>query len=574
MNEAKIPAPEAPANPPDFIRKRIREDVAKNKNHGRVITRFPPEPNGYLHIGHAKAINLNFGIAREYQGACHLRLDDTNPEKEEQEYIDAIREDVRWLGFDWGGHLYHASDYYDRFYTYAVELIEKGLAYVCHLSPDAIREYRGTLTTPGKNSPFRQRPADENRALFERMRRGEFKEGECVLRAKIDMEHPNINMRDPAIYRIKHAAHPRTGDKWCIYPMYDFAHCISDALENITHSLCTLEFEDHRPLYDWVLDNITIPCHPQQIEFARLELTHTLLSKRKLLQLVQEGIVNGWDDPRLPTIRGLRRRGYTPEAIGAFCRAIGVDKTNSVIDIGTLEYHLREDLNRRAQRVMAVLHPLKVVIVNYPDNQAETFSAENNPEDPASGTRPVPFAKTLYIEQEDFQESPPKGYFRLAPGREVRLKHAYYITCQAVIKDEATGEIKEIHCTYDPGSRGGSTPDGRRVKGTLHWVAAEHALDAEVRLYSHLFTRPDPNQAPAGQDFRSALNPQSLVTLPACKVEPSLRVAMAGDRFQFMRHGYFCVDPDTTPARLVFNRTATLRDTWAKMMQKGQGQPE
>jgi len=568
MPENKKDIQENPNKSMDFIRKIITQDIAAGKNDGRVETRFPPEPNGYLHIGHAKSINLNFGVAAEYKGLCHLRFDDTNPEKEEQKYIDSIKKDVKWLGFDWRDHLYYASDYYDRFYEYAVELIKKGKAYVCHLSPDQFREYRGTLTEPGKNSPYRNRTVDKNLELFEKMRNGEFKEGECVLRAKIDMTHPNINMRDPALYRIKYASHPRTGDKWCIYPMYDFAHCISDAIEKITHSLCTLEFEDHRPLYDWILDEITIDCHPQQIEFARLELTYTLLSKRKLLQLVNEGIVSGWDDPRMPTISGLRRRGYTPEAIRNFCNRIGVDKTNSVIDISTLEFCLREDLNKRAQRVMAVLRPLKVVIDNYPEGQVEEFDAENNPEDPNSGTRKVPFSRVIYIEEEDFQENPPKGYFRLAPGREIRLKHAYYITCKNVVKDEKTGKIIELHCKYDPESRGGGTPDGRRVKGTLHWVSVEHALDAEVRLYDHLFTKPDPNDAPPGKDFKSNLNPNSLIKLPECKVEPSLADAKPGWQYQFMRHGYFCVDPDSVKGKLVFNRTTTLRDTWAKIRKK------
>lgn len=553
----------------DFIRKRIVEDLNSGKNGGRVETRFPPEPNGYLHIGHAKSMNLNFGVAAEFNGACHLRFDDTNPEKEEVEYIHAIQEDVKWLGFNWGQHLYYAADYIEQFFQYAVELIRRGLAYVDHLSPEQIREYRGTLTSPGQDSPYRQRSVEENLDLFERMRQGDFREGECVLRAKIDMAAPNIAMRDPAIFRIKHAPHHRTGDKWCIYPMYDFAHSLSDAIESITHSLCTLEFEDRRPLYDWVLDNVSSPCHPQQIEFARLDLTYTVLSKRKLLQLVKEGIVSGWDDPRMPTLSGLRRRGYTPAAIRNFCSAIGVDKTNSVIEIGMLEYYLREDLNKTSPRVMAVLRPLKVIIDNYPEAQVEEFEAENSPEDPAAGTRKIPFSRVVYIEQEDFSENPPKGYFRLSPGREVRLKHAYYLTCNRAVKDERTGEITELHCTYDPESRGGGTPDGRRVKGTLHWVSAEQAVTAEVRLYDHLFSQANPNAVPDGQDFRSALNPNSLVTLRHCRVEPGLAQASPGSRYQFLRHGYFCVDPDSSPGQPVFNRTVGLRDTWAKLQKKG-----
>lgn len=552
----------------DFIRKRITEDVTAGRNGGRVETRFPPEPNGYLHIGHAKSINLNFGVAAEFNGVCHLRYDDTNPEKEEQEYIDSIERDVRWLGFNWGPHLYHASDYFAQFYQYALELVRKGLAYVDDLSADQIREHRGTLTAPGKNSPYRDRPAAENLDLFERMRRGEFPEGSRVLRAKIDMSSPNLNLRDPVLYRILRAPHPHTGTEWCIYPMYDFAHPLEDAIENITHSLCTLEFEDHRPFYDWLLDNVSVPCHPQQIEFARLELTYTLLSKRKLLQLVQESIVRGWDDPRMPTLSGLRRRGYTPAAVRNFCNAIGVDKTNSVVDISVLENHLREDLNRRARRVMAVLKPLRVVIENYPEGQVEEFEAENNPEDSSAGTRRVPFSRVLYIEQEDFSENPPKGFFRLAPGREVRLKFAYYITCQRVVKDSATGRITELRCTYDPASRGGGTPDNRKVQGTLHWVSADQARDAEVRLYEHLFTKPNPDETPVELDFKSNLNPRSLEVLAACKVEPSLASAEPGDVFQFLRLGYFCLDPDSSGGRLVFNRTVSLRDTWAKIQKK------
>ncbi|MCD4814240.1 glutamine--tRNA ligase/YqeY domain fusion protein [bacterium] len=568
MQEMDNNAAPGPTKSLDFIRKIVTRDVQANKNAGRVETRFPPEPNGYLHIGHAKSINLNFGIAEDFGGCCHLRFDDTNPEKEEQEYIDSIVKDVKWLGFNWKEHTYYASDYYASFYRYAGELIQKGNAYVCQLTADQIREYRGTLTSPGKNSPFRDRPIAENLELFEKMRLGHFDEGACVLRAKIDMSHPNMNMRDPALYRIRKSRHPRTGDTWCIYPMYDFAHCISDALEKITHSLCTLEFEDHRPLYDWVLDNITIDCHPQQIEFARLELTYTLLSKRKLLQLVQENSVNGWDDPRMPTLSGLRRRGYTPESIRNFCNRIGVDKTNSVVDVGMLEYELRQDLNRHSQRVMAVLRPLKIIITNYPEGQTEEFDAINNPEDPQTDSRKVPFSRELYIEQEDFQENPSKKYFRLAPGKEVRLKHAYYITCTDIIKDQQSGKILELHCTYDPESRGGGTPDGRRVKGTLHWVSTQHAVDAEVRLYDYLFTKPNPNDTADGENFRSNLNPDSLVRLTQCKVEPCLKQAVPGTQLQFLRHGYFCVDPDTQPDEPVFNRTTGLRDTWAKVQTK------
>jgi len=556
------------AKPLDFIRRIINEDLKNGKNGGRVETRFPPEPNGYLHIGHAKSININFGIAAEYHGVCHLRFDDTNPEKEEVEYIESIMQDVKWLGADWGAHLYYASDYYDQFYRYAVELIQKGLAYVDDLNADQIREYRGTLTQPGKNSPYRDRPVEESLDLFERMRRGEFADGARVLRAKIDMAHPNITLRDPALYRIKKLSHHRTGDTWCIYPMYDFAHCISDALEHITHSICTLEFEEHRPLYDWVLDNITLDCHPQQIEFARLNLTYTVMSKRKLLQLVKDKFVSGWDDPRMPTLSGLRRRGYTPEAIRAFCNRIGIDKTNSTVDFEVLEYHVREDLNLRAQRVMAVLKPLKVIIDNYPEDQVEEFDAENNPEDSKAGTRKIPFCRELFIEQDDFREEPPKGYFRLSPGREVRLKHAYFITCQRLVKNEQ-GEVTELHCTYDPASRGGGTTDNRVVKGTLHWVSARHAADAEVRLYDHLFSKPNPDDVPEGRPFTVNLNPNSLNRLVGCKIEPSLKNAKPGDRFQFMRQGYFCSDPDSGDGTPIFNRTVTLKDTWAKM-QKAQ----
>ncbi|HBU70375.1 MAG TPA: glutamine--tRNA ligase [Elusimicrobia bacterium] len=552
----------------DFIRNIIDTDLAAGKNEGRVETRFPPEPNGYLHIGHAKSICLNFGIAADYKGVCHLRFDDTNPEKEEQEYVDSIQQDVKWLGFDWGKHLYYASDYYDKCYEYALELINKGLAYVCDLSPDEVREHRGTPTAPGKNSPYRNRSVKENLELFEKMRSGEFPEGKCLLRAKIDMAHPNINMRDPALYRIKKVRHDRTGDKWCIYPMYDYAHPISDALENITHSICTLEFEDHRPLYDWVLDNISIKAHPRQVEFARLNMTYTVLSKRKLLQLVNDGNVSGWDDPRMPTISGLRRRGYTAEAIRNFCDRIGVDKTNSTIDVALLEYFIREDLNKKALRAMAVLRPLKVVIDNYPEGRVEEFDAENNPEDPAAGSRKVLFSRELYIEQEDFKEVPPKGYFRLSPGAEVRLKHAYYITCTGFKKDEKTGEINEVHCQYDPQSRGGGTPDNRKVKGTLHWVSAAHAVDADARLYERLFNSENPDNVPEGGDFKDNLNANSLELLKNCKLEKSLAEAKPGQPYQFLRNAYFCLDRDSSAGKLVFNRTVTLRDSWAKMENK------
>lgn len=554
-----------PDKPLDFIRKIIMEDVKSGKNNGRVETRFPPEPNGYLHIGHAKAICLNFGLAAEFSGACHLRFDDTNPEKEEIEYIESIKKDVLWLGFDWGQHLYYASDYYGQFYQHALHLIRAGKAYVCHLSADEIREYRGTLTQPGKDSPYRNRSIEENLDLFERMHKGEFADGTCILRAKIDMAHPNITMRDPALYRIKHVSHHRTGDKWCIYPMYDFAHCISDSIEKITHSICTLEFEDRRPLYDWILDQLPVDCHPQQIEFARLNLTYTLMSKRKLLQLVKDKHVRGWDDPRMPTLSGLRRRGYTPEAIRNFCERIGVDKTNSTIDIEMLEYYVREDLNKRARRVMGVLRPLKVIIDNYPEGQTEELEAENNPEDPNAGQRLIPFSRELYIEQDDFRENPPKGYFRLSPGREVRLKHAYYVTCVGFVKDDKTNAITEVHCTYDPASKGGGTADNRKVPGTLHWVSAAHAINAEVRLYDRLFVKANPEETLENQDFTVNLNPASLLGLTECKLEPGLKNAQAGNRYQFLRMGYFCVDPDSTAEVPVFNRIVGLKDSWAKM---------
>ncbi len=553
----------------DFIRETIHDDLRTNKYGGRVYTRFPPEPNGYPHIGHAKAIYVNFSIASEFNGLCNLRFDDTNPVKEEQEYIDSFIRDIRWLGFDWGDRLYYASDYFEQMYEYAEQLIKAGKAYVDELSAAETRDYRGTLTGPGRPSPYRDRSVEENLDLFRRMRAGEFPDGSRVLRAKIDMTSPNLNMRDPVMYRILHAAHPRTGDKWCIYPMYDWAHGLEDSIEGITHSICTLEFEDHRPLYDWFLDALGV-YHPRQIEFARLNLTHTVMSKRVLRQLVQAGQVSGWDDPRMPTLSGLRRRGYTPEAIRDFCRRTGVAKTNSTVDIAFLEHCLREDLNKRAPRVMGVLHPLRVVIDNYPEGQVEEFDAVNNPEDLGAGTRKVPFSRVLYIEQEDFREDPPEQYFRLAPGREVRLRYAYFITCVGVVKDTKSGEVIEVHCTYDPTTRGGDAPDGRRVKSTLHWVSAQHALEAEVRLYKHLFSKEDPLDVEPGTDFRAYLNPNSLEILTSCRVEPGLAGAAPGSRYQFERLGYFCVDPDSTAAKLVFNRTVSLRDTWAKI-QKRQG---
>ncbi len=546
----------------NFIRNIIGEDLKANKNQGRVHTRFPPEPNGYLHIGHAKSICLNFGLAAEYKGLCNLRFDDTNPTKEEVEYVESIKADVRWLGFDWADRLFYASDYFEQLYRYAVQLIKAGKAYVCDLSPEEIREYRGTLTEPGKESPYRIRSVEENLDLFERMRTGEFEDGSRVLRAKIDMASGNLNMRDPVMYRILRAAHHRTGDKWRIYPMYDFAHCLSDSIEGITHSICTLEFEDHRPLYDWFLDQLDVH-HPQQIEFARLNLSYTVLSKRKLVQLVEGGYVTGWDDPRMPTLAGLRRRGYTPESIQDFCERIGVAKRESMVDMALLEHCLREDLNKRAPRVMGVLRPLRVVIENYPEDQTEELDALNNPEDPGMGTRKVPFSRVLYIEQEDFREDPPKKFHRLAPGREVRLRYAYFITCVGVVKDEQTGEAVELHCTYDPETRGGDSPDGRKVKATLHWVSAAHALEAEVRLYDHLFLKPEPSEA--GQDFRTYLNPKSLEILTSCRVEPGLAGAAPGSRYQFERQGYFCADPDSSHEKPVFNRTVPLRDSWARL---------
>jgi glutaminyl-tRNA synthetase len=554
----------ADSAPADFIREIIRQDLLSNKYEGRVHTRFPPEPNGYLHIGHAKSICLNFSVADEFGGLCNLRFDDTNPIKEEPEYVESIKEDVRWLGFYWNDRLYYASDYFEQMYEYAVELIRKGKAYVCDLSADEIREYRGTLTEPGRESPFRIRTVEENLDLFERMRAGEFEDGSRTLRAKIDMSSGNLNMRDPVIYRILKAAHHMTGDKWCIYPMYDFAHCISDSIERITHSLCTLEFEDHRPLYDWFLDELDV-YHPQQIEFARLNLSHTVMSKRKLLKLVEEGYVSGWDDPRMPSISGLRRRGYTPESVRNFCERIGVAKRDSMVDTALLEYCVREHLNKVAPRVMAVLRPLKVIIDNYPEDRSEELDAVNNPEDPDMGTRRVPFSRILYIDRDDFREDPPKKWYRLAPGREVRLRYAYYITCVKAVKDERTGEVSELHCTYDPATRGGDSPDGRKVKGTLHWVSAPHALEAEVRLYSHLFIKAAPEELSEGSDFKSDLNPESLQIINACRVESSLAGAAPGTRYQFERNGYFCVDPDSSGSRLVFNRTVTLKDTWAKI---------
>ncbi|MBT9537444.1 MAG: glutamine--tRNA ligase/YqeY domain fusion protein [Nitrospirae bacterium] len=548
--------------PTDFIREIIREDLKNRKYDSRVHTRFPPEPNGYLHIGHAKSICLNFGIAKEFNGLCNLRFDDTNPTKEEVEYVESIKEDVKWLGFDWDKREYYASDYFEKLYGFAVELIKKGKAYVCDLSADEIREYRGTLTEPGKESPYRNRSVEENLELFEKMRKGEFPDGSRTLRAKIDMKSGNINMRDPVIYRIMHAEHHRTGNKWRIYPMYDFAHCFSDSIEGITHSICTLEFEDHRPLYDWFLDELGV-YHPRQIEFARLNLSYTVLSKRRLIRLVQEGHVNGWDDPRMPTISGLRRRGYTPESIRNFCERIGVAKRDSLVDMALLEYCIREDLNKSAQRVMAVLKPLKVVITNYPENQTEELEAINNPEDESMGTRKVPFSRVLYIERDDFRENPPKEFFRLAPRREVRLRYAYYITCVDVIRDKTTGEVTELHCTYDPATRGGDSPDKRKVKATLHWVSASHAIEAEVRLYDHLFTKPSPGEE--SNDFKTDINPKSLELLKQCFVEPSLANAKTGDIFQFERMGYFCVDRDLTKEKAVFNRTVTLKDTWAKI---------
>jgi glutaminyl-tRNA synthetase len=548
----------------DFIRSIVAEDLRTGKYDGRVVTRFPPEPSGHLHIGHARSICLNFGIAAENEGGvCHLRFDDTNPSREEVEFVDAISEDIRWLGFDWGDHLYHASDYFEQLYEYARRLIELGKAYVCELDPDEIREYRGTLTEPGKNSPYRDRPVEESLELFGRMRAGEFEAGSRVLRAKIDMASPNLNMRDPVLYRIQKVPHHRTGEEWCIYPMYDFAHCLSDSIEGITHSICTLEFEDNRPLYDWFLDQLDV-YHPQQIEIAKLIPEYTMLGKRKLKQLVAEGHVSGWDDPRMPTLAGLRRRGYTPESIRDFVERTGVSKRGGRVELALLEYCIREDLNKHAPRVMAVLRPLRVVIENYPEDQVEEMDAVNNPEDPSMGTRAVPFSRVLYIEREDFREEPPKKFFRLAPGREVRLRYAYFITCKEVVKDEA-GEIVELRCTYDPETRGGDAPDGRKVKSTLHWVSADHALEAEVRLYENLFLEQNPD---ADSDFAAHLNPDSLSVLASCQLEPSVAGAAPGTRYQFERQGYFCVDSVESGDKLVFNRTVPLRDTWAKIERK------
>ena len=559
MSEIDTGLPEKGAN---FIRNIVTEDLKSGK-HKSVVTRFPPEPNGYLHIGHAKSICLNFGLANDFGGRCHLRFDDTNPAKEDQEYEDSIRDNVRWLGFDWGQHLYFASDYFEQFYKHAVTLIEKGLAYVDSLSAEEMRQHRGTLQEPGKESPYRNRSVEENLELFRAMRDGKFEEGAHVLRAKIDMSSPNLNLRDPVIYRIKKMDHHRTGNAWCIYPMYDYAHCISDSIEGITHSVCTLEFEDHRPLYDWVLDVLELPCHPQQIEFARLNLSYTVMSKRKLLELVQEKLVDGWDDPRMPTLVGLRRRGFTPQAIRNFCETIGVGKSDSIIDMSILEEAVREDLNVRAPRAMAVLRPLKVVIEGYPEGESEEFDAANHPNDESMGTRKVPFSGTVYIERDDFQEEPVKGFFRLAPGREVRLRYAYIVRCESVVKDE-NGEVIEVRCSYDPASRGGSAPDGRKIKGTIHWVSAQHAVEAEVRMYDRLFSTPNPG-GKNEPDYRSSINPKSIEVLADCKLEPSLSQANLEERFQFERLGYFCLDSkDSRPEKLVFNRTATLRDSWSE----------
>jgi len=551
----------------DFIRTIITDDLRSGR-HAYVRTRFPPEPNGYLHIGHAKAIYLDFGIARDFDGTCNLRMDDTNPAKEGIEYVDSIQDDVRWLGYEWAGDTLYASDYFERLYGCAEDLIRLGKAYVDDLTADQIREYRGTLTEPGRESPFRNRPPEESLDLFRRMRAGEFPDGSRVLRAKIDMASPNLTLRDPVLYRIRRETHHRTGDAWCIYPMYDYAHPLSDQIEGVTHSLCTLEFEDHRPLYDWLLDSLSFSPRPDQVEFARLNLTYTVMSKRRLLQLVQDERVAGWDDPRMPTLSGLRRRGYTPEAIREFCERIGVAKKENLIDVALLEHVAREDLNRRAPRVMSVLDPLRVVIENYPEDRTEQMEVVNNPEDPAAGTRQVPFSRVIYIERDDFREDPPKKFFRLAPGREVRLRNAYFVTCTSVVKD-ASGMITELRCTYDPATRGGDAPDGRKVKATLHWVSAAHALDAEVRLYDRLFSIENPALAPPDSDWRDFLNPDSLRVLTGAKVEPSLAAASPGARYQFERIGYFCVDPDSASGRLVFNRTVSLKDTWAKIESKG-----
>ena len=558
---------EPASGPSNFIREIVLEDLKTNKYQGRVHTRFPPEPNGYLHIGHAKSICLNFGLAKEFGGKTNLRFDDTNPSKEEVEYVDSIIRDVRWMGFDWEDRLFYASDYFQQLYDWAVELIKKGKAFVCDLTADQIREYRGTPSEPGRESPYRNRSVEENLDLFTRMKAGEFPDGARTLRAKIDMASPNFNLRDPIMYRILHATHHRTGDEWCIYPMYDYAHGQSDSIEGVTHSICTLEFEDHRPLYDWYIEAIGI-YPPRQIEFDRLNLTYTLLSKRKLLQLVQEGHVRGWDDPRMPTLSGIRRRGYTPEAMRNFANSLGVSKTNGMVELGRLEQAVREDLNKRAHRVMGVLRPLKVVIDNYPEGQVDELEAINNPEDPSAGTRMVPFSGVLYIEQDDFRENPPKDYFRLSPGREVRLRYAYFVKCVGVVKNDA-GEVIEVHCTYDPATRGGNAPDGRKVKSTIHWVSAQHAVDAEIRLYETLFTREDPGQVEEGQDFTVNLNPKSLEVIAGAKVEPGLANPPEGGRYQFERLGYFCVDPDSAPGKPVFNRIVALKDAWAKIEKRG-----
>ncbi|HWD00542.1 MAG TPA: glutamine--tRNA ligase/YqeY domain fusion protein [Candidatus Sulfopaludibacter sp.] len=565
MNPSNTITPDEPkSGPSNFIRDIILEDLKTGKFQGRVHTRFPPEPNGYLHIGHAKSLYLNFGLAAEFGGKTNLRFDDTNPEKEETEYVDSIMETVHWLGYDWEDRQFYASDYFPQIYIWAVQLIKAGKAYVCDLTAEQMRQYRGSLTEAGKESPYRNRSIDENLELFERMRAGEFPDGSRTLRAKIDMASPNLNMRDPVMYRILHASHHRTGDTWCIYPMYDFAHGQSDSIEGITHSICTLEFEDHRPLYDWYVEQLGI-YHPQQIEFDRLNLTYTLMSKRKLLTLVQKGLVSGWDDPRMPTLAGIKRRGFTPAAIRNFCAAIGVSKTTGIVELGLLEHHVREDLNKHALRVMSVLRPLKVVIDNYPEGQVEEMEAVNNPEDPAAGTRKVPFSKVLYIEQDDFREDPPKQYFRLTPGREVRLRYGYFVTCTSVVKNEQ-GEVVEVHCTYDPATRGGNAPpDGRKVKATIHWVSAQHAIDGEVRVYDNLFTKENPSDVEEGQDFTANLNPKSLEVVTGAKLEPSLSDVRAGGRYQFERLGYFCVDPDSAPGKPVFNRTLPLKDTWAKI---------
>ena len=560
-----------PAPSSDFIRSTVEDDNRSGKYDGRVVTRFPPEPNGYIHIGHAKSICLNFGVAAENEGGvCHLRFDDTNPSREDVEYVDSIMEDVRWLGWDWGDNLFYASDYFEQIFEYAVQLIKDGKAYVCDLTAQEMRDYRGTLIEPGKDSPYRERSIEENMDLFQQMRDGEFEDGSKTLRAKIDMASPNVNLRDPVMYRILRAEHHRTGSQWCIYPSYDFAHGQSDSIERITHSVCTLEFEDHRPLYDWFLDSLNV-YHPQQIEFARLSLSYTMLSKRRLLELVEKGLVSGWNDPRMPTISGLRRRGYTPRSIRNFCDRIGVAKRDSTVELAMLEHTLREDLNQTSPRVMAVLHPLRVVINNYPEGQSQEFEAVNNPEDPSMGSRKVPFSKVIYVEQDDFREDPPRRFYRLSPGREVRLRYACYITCTDVVKDGKTGEVVELHCTYDPESLGGSSPDGRRVQATLHWVSEAHAVEAEVRFYEHLFTSDDPGSDELdGNDDSNGLNPDSLTVLASCKLEPSLAGATPGNRYQFERQGYFCVDSvDSTDEKLVFNRTVSLRDSWARIEQAG-----